>query len=143
MRRHRSIAIGCGSALAVVLALLYGLYYWGQHPNWGNLRFDAPRWRAAKRWDAHNVRGKMVRSLLREYDLVGMTRSQVERLLGPPDGAGRRVPDDLRVPAAIAARAPRWWYLLGAYSGFRIDYDFLVLQFDDHGRVRRWRIVPS
>jgi hypothetical protein len=79
-------------------------------------------------WSMANPRGRMaysVRDLLLESR---MTREEVIELLGPPE---------------VGSESHSIQYLLGAWSGFRIDYDFLVISFDEDDRVNEVRIVPT
>jgi hypothetical protein len=110
-------------------------------PGWGDLPFDQKQWKAGKTNHPDNIRGKMVRSLVRHEQFRGKTRAEVVELLGPPDGANHRINDDLFVPDAVAAEATEFDYTLGMYSGFRMDYDVLEIRFDDRGRVRKWEIA--
>jgi hypothetical protein len=48
----------------------------------GTKQFDPESWRSASVRD----RGRMVDDLMRRDLLVGLSRSEVKRLLGPPDG---------------------------------------------------------
>lgn len=118
--------------MLIIIGLSAGLYLWVRHSavlvGWGSLPFDSGRWKAVDPRDWDSVRGKMVRSLVRDHRLKGMTRSQVIQLLGHPDGS---------------SRATKFIYILGAYSGFGIDYDVLELEFDAAGRARKWRIYQT
>lgn len=61
------------AVLALTLAAVLGAWWRYDH------RFTPERWQEAGA--AH--RGKLLQSLLRQYDLVGMSREEVEVLLGP------------------------------------------------------------
>ena len=83
--------------------------------------FDPTVWRQhAGSSDWQSPRGRMYedlrRSLLRDRPM----REEVIQLLGPPDTSGQ----------GAALR-----YTLGAWSGFRIDYDTMVVTFDESQRV--------
>jgi hypothetical protein len=72
------LAIVC-LALVVAAVATYWLYlepYHGYVP----LRFDPERWAAAD----PETRGRMLDDLLARYELKGMSRREVEELLGPP-----------------------------------------------------------
>ena len=101
---------------------------------WGTEPFDPSRWRAADVHDINNPRGRMVWSLLRQHQLIGMTHTQVRQLLGPPDylydEAGHYTS-----PVGEADSSRGWGYSLGPYSGFQIDDDVLCLRFGTEGRV--------
>ena len=79
-------------------------------------------------WDGANPRGRMaysVRDILLE---THMTRAEVIEMLGPPEYDS----------AEYSIR-----YLLGAWSGIRIDYDLMEIFFDEHDRVKEIRIYGS
>jgi hypothetical protein len=79
-------------------------------------------------WSWDNPRGPMagsVRDLLVE---TRMTREEVIELLGPPEIS----------EGDYAVR-----YLLGPWRGIPIDDDFLVVYFDEDGRVKDVRIMGS
>jgi len=85
--------------------------------------FDATVWRnppgcGSNGCDVDCVRGQMVRDLTRSYLRLGMSRSDVIALLGNPQ------PGSLPVKTSLS-------YDLGMCSGFRMDYDALVLSFND------------
>ena len=76
--------------------------------------------------DPDNPRASMVSDLRWRYLDTGMTRAEVEKLLGTPDFKKR---DDM------------YSYNLGMWSGFRIDYDSLDIHFDPDGRLINVRRV--
>lgn len=122
-----------------------GLYYWIYTLGWGDKAFSRSEWIDAE-VDPDSVRGQMVRSLLQNTQLQGMTRSEVRSLLGPPDrlnwdqvAAPYPSPDS---PQELA-RADDYCYYLGAYSGFGVDPDYLIVRFGDSGMVRSWGIGQS
>jgi hypothetical protein len=85
--------------------------------------FDAVVWRNAPNCgrdgcDAECVRGQMVRDLTWYYLKPGMSRSEVVALLGNSQ-------------ANSSSAVKLLSYNLGMCSGFRMDYDSLVLMFDD------------
>lgn len=134
MKSFRGLVMISVIALLVLLLSYVGLKIW---TGWGRAPFDKHVWKAAKTWDFDNIRGTMVRSLLNDHEFTGMTRLEVVELLGPPDGADGQVPDDLWVPPEVCAAAATFYYVLGMYSGFRIDHDFLIIYFDENGAVQR------
>lgn len=79
-------------------------------------------------WGTMNPRGRMGKSVQELLLNSGMTRVEVKRLLGPPE---------------IDSEDYAIQYLLGPYSGFRIDYDFLVISFDEDDRVKEVGIIGS
>ena len=71
----------------------------------------------------------MVDDLIHRQHLVGKTRPEVLALLGPQSDTGQFSDWDLT-------------YVLGAERGFMgIDSEWLVLRFDDAGRVMQYEIV--
>ncbi len=96
------------------------------HDPFGGQRFDARVWRAqAGSLNPDNPRGPMTSNLRRHHLRRGMARQEVVRLLGEDGGAG---------PHSLS-------YTLGAWSGFRIDYDTLDITFDASGRLERTTVV--
>lgn len=142
--RKKEMLGGCvvwlGIALLIVAALLVRPR---MPPFWGNAPFNRARWAAGKGWRPDNVRQAMVRSLLTEHRLVGLSRWEIRGMLGPPDGTEVRTPTSLRVPESEAMRAREWHYILGVPDGPEADYYFLVVQFSQKGTVRRWVIRAS
>ena len=91
--------------------------------------FDATRWREAAASDNPPVRLQMIDSLMRSRRIDNLTRSQVDALLGPPNGDGYFADWDLV-------------YWLGPERGWmRIDSEWLVIRFGPSGRVTEYRIV--
>lgn len=143
MRKRQRFIIACLIIVGAPVVLLGGLWWLWNSPRfagWGDLPFDSGQWKAAKSWEPDNVRGKIVRSLLRHHRLTGMTRAEVIQLLGRPDGADDRVYDSMRVSDERAKTAGEFTYVLGMYSGFRIDYDVFDIRFGEDGKVRGWVI---
>ncbi len=108
-----------------------------------DLTFDQQVWKANKNWDRDNPRGRMLESLLADDRLRGMTRAQVVALLGPPDGAGHRVADSLTVSDDEAEAAEEFVYVVGCWSGSRMDPDCLSIRFGSDDRVTGWRVWQS
>jgi len=148
---RRRVVTGLIIATALIVAGNMWLFrgigpsYWVHTIFWGNTPFDQAVW-VAEGADGEpaydSVRGRMVRSLLRNHRLVGMTRHEALLLLGTPDELNwsqsypKPEPDD---EGALEA-AEDYCYVVGSYSGFRIDYDSLIVEFNDAGRVRGWGI---
>jgi hypothetical protein len=82
--------------------------------------FDRRIWRAHPTCENDNPRGRMVEDLLKHHLREGTPRARVQELLGPP----QRSSDGLDYP-------------LGYWSGFRIDCDYLHVDFDGAGRVSK------
>jgi len=79
-------------------------------------------------WDAANPRGRMAYSVRDTLIEARMTREEVLEMLGPPEYGS----------ATYSIK-----YLLGAWSGIRIDYDFLEIYFDESERVNKVLIYGS
>jgi hypothetical protein len=78
--------------------------------------FDSASWKAENRRGAEGVRVRMVDDLLRTHKLVGMSRGQLEGLLGVP-------------PATEHFREYDYVYWLGPERGlFSIDSEWLVVR---------------
>ncbi|OQW42428.1 MAG: hypothetical protein A4S08_13135 [Proteobacteria bacterium SG_bin4] len=86
--------------------------------------FDAAKWRQSLESGHHDpIRLQMVDDLLRRYSLQGMTRHEIEVLLGKP-------------PKTDYFRDYEYLYWLGPERNFiSIDSEWLGLQFDASDRV--------
>ncbi len=118
-----------GLAVLTVAAAIVGLSEALDYRN--QAEFNAVVWRNALKCgydgcDAECTRGHMVRDLTWKYLNPGISRSEVVALLGAADSP----------PAAKSLS-----YSLGMCSGFRMDYDSLVLLFDDRDALIGSRTV--
>lgn len=96
-------------------------------------RFDRTVWAQASTEARDNPRGHMVDDLLNHYLKPGMTEAAVEALLGTP--SSQQTPEYF----ALKTTGTVWSYPVGAWSGFRMDSDFLAVHFDGQGKlVRAW-----
>jgi hypothetical protein len=87
--------------------------------------FDSARWKAEGSDEGHpSLRYRMLEGL-KEKLRPGMTRAEVEALLGKPASGGRSYRYGLGFPA------------LG------IDYDELVIEFDDSGKLKSYYILQG
>lgn len=116
-RAPKIVGIAVLVAVASVMGVAESLDYRNQ------AEFDATVWRNPPRCgpngcDVDCIRGQMVRDLTRSYLRLGMSRSDAIALLGNPQ------PGSLPVKTSLS-------YDLGMCSGFRMDYDSLVLSFND------------
>jgi hypothetical protein len=92
--------------------------------------FDAATWRAENTHAATGIRVHMVDDLLRKHSLVGMTRAQIDELLGVP-------------PPSNYFREYDYVYWLGQERGaFGIDSEWLVLKLEN-GRVSKANVVTD
>jgi hypothetical protein len=140
---QRALAIVAGGLLAWawLWAFCGPMDHWSSTIGWGNRPFDSAVWQAAPRSiddrdEEHNPRGAMLRSLLRNHRLRGLTKAEVVALLGKPDPAD----------GISSSRVPQyetWDYYVGWYSGFKLDPDFLAVMFGLDGRVADWAIWQS
>jgi hypothetical protein len=105
----------------------------------GFASFNHSQWLAGKSWNS-NARQEMIRSLLLFGHLRGEGRTEVIALLGPPDGVGHVVRDDLTVSPSDAARAAEFDYVLGVRMG--AGHEGLALRFGADGRVTGWDSWP-
>lgn len=130
-RSVRPLAFAAGTLLPP--AVLVGLFVLGpvlaDHRH--RTSFEAAAWRANEgRGGVWPARLRMVDDLLaREGGLRGLHRTEVERLLGPPDESGS---------------FPEWdaSYHLGPERGwFRIDSEWLAIRYGADGTVSEARIL--
>jgi hypothetical protein len=92
--------------------------------------FDSTSWKAENRHGAEGIRVRMVDDLLRTHKLVGMSRAQLENLLGVP-------------PATEYFREYDYVYWLGPERGlFPIDSEWLVVKCD-HNVVVSAQVVTD
>jgi hypothetical protein len=94
----------------------------------GRLNFDARAWSDSAQLD-QNVRIRMVDDLLARHPLRGLSREEVAGLLGAGDHT---------------ASFPNWAlaYWLGRGRGFMaMDSEWLVIDFDEGGRVSKYDVV--
>jgi hypothetical protein len=127
----RALLLGAVGAV-LVTAQLY-------RPFVGFASFDHSQWMAGKSWNP-NARQEMVRSLLLFGHLRGKSRTEAIALLGPPDGVGHVVRDDLTVSPSDAAGAAEFDYVLGVRMG--AGHEGLALRFGADGRVTGWDSWP-
>ena len=127
VRRHGPATVPLKLALVCVSAVLVGgsASGTGRSTDACTEAFDRALWRAAAELPApDNPRLGMLRSV--ECRLrIGMVQEEVLSLLGPPD-------------TRLSANA--FAYALGV-SPYGIDYEELVIEFDENGRLTRhqWR----
>jgi hypothetical protein len=86
-----------------------------------DLEFDSAIWKQYPGpKDYNSPRGRMYDDIASRLERTRPTREEVLRLLGEPDF---RLPDGT------------FEYSLGAWSGFRMDFDSMYVNFDRKGRV--------
>jgi hypothetical protein len=122
--RLRTIIIALSLA-AIVLAL--AIFLVRRADPFSGVAFDRAVWiRFRNNDDPDNPRAQMVSDLLRNHLHQGMSQSEVIELLGEPEEKPNR---------------NHYEYVLGMWSGFRVDYDVLEVDFDSAGRVSLIRVV--
>lgn len=115
-------------SLASFVALMFMPGLLSTYEDWGDLQFTSERWKAVDAKVPGNPRGAMLSDLIETHQLVGLTRDEIKALLGPPDHI---------------SGGSDWQYYLGAYSGFQVDEDILVIEFNGGERVTAWRVRAS
>ena len=131
---------GCKVALiigiCVFLALVVGVW-WYVYPiindPFNDARFDHKEWLSAsgsRKMD--NPRGPMVEDLQQRFLHKGMTRRQVELIIGKPDCTSKY---DLE--RGIEG------YFLGCWGFCAIDPQYLQVQYDKQGMLIRTKIIES
>ena len=96
---------------------------------WNEMAFDSEEWKSKEVYPVVGdseyrislKRGLMLYDLIDDHIRIGMTMDRARELLGEPDSPGNS--------------GRRWTYELGMWSGFRFEMDFLVLRFDEDGRL--------
>lgn len=98
------------------------------HPNHAGRPFDRDAWLGAEpdSETGYSIRWPMARSIADEERLEGLTRTEVEALLGPPDDESRN--DVHPYPAWDVGRSPSM-----------SDSTALIVRFDASGRVAEVR----
>jgi hypothetical protein len=87
-------------------------------------RFDGRLWKLVGPQDDDRL--DMADDLIARDRLAGLTRAKVLKLLGEPNGNGRFQPGDLA-------------YRLGLERAYMpVDFEWLVVHFDDQDRVARY-----
>lgn len=125
MTREQTRQILIAGAAAVAGGLVVAAIFNEARPG----RFRKRSWKLAPP-DADD-RLDMAEDLLRRGRLEGLTRAAVEKLLGPP------TPTD-RFPGAGMA------YRLGLERSYMpVDHEWLVICFDDAGRVSRYWVATD
>jgi hypothetical protein len=116
------LTIAAGILLALVAS---GVMYWGLF--FSPTRFDRQTWLDGEKIDFPKTapRLRMADALVRDAKLIGMTHGEVDALLGP------------QTDTHLMRSAYEYVYWLGPERGFfGIDSEWLVLNFDENGKVR-------
>ena len=115
------------SIAVIVLTMAFALW-WMSSGVFATDRFKQKVWLRPIREteDSTCYRGGMARDIEKRVLEAGITKADVERLLGAPD----------------FVQEPREYrYTLGMCSGFKIDYDDLHIYFNEHGTFERSAII--
>lgn len=113
----------------LTMAVLLGAFaWWASVGIFSTSRFDKAEWLApiSQEREITCYRGGMARDIMNRLLAPGMTKQEVEALLGQPD--------DHHKPQEFE-------YTLGMCSGFKIDYDGLIIRFSTEGRLINAYIV--
>ena len=123
--------VGCVAAgVAVVVAPVAAYAIWTMVPPLPTTGFDASKWQAVQRSDDY-TRESMVGSLFWRGVLDGKTQREVLQLLGPDCECGYFKDWDLV-------------YWLGPErSWMSLDSEWLVIRFDEAGRVSEYTLVTD
>lgn len=109
--------------LGATLALAVSL--WRAAVPFAGKEFDSRVWRdAADSLDQNNPRAAMVADIRRRLE-PGMSKGDVKELLGIPE----------------MERPSCFLYILGAWSGFRVDYDALEIEFDERSGLVKTTVI--
>ncbi len=123
--------VSCALVIAVgVLSVAFvGWQYWlFKGGIFRTSSFDETKWKSLNKvgtTDSSCYRGGMAHDVKTDVLRVGLTRAEVEKLLGPPD----------------LIKVETHEYFLGMCSGFRIDFDTLDIHFDSGGRLLKVEVV--
>jgi outer membrane protein assembly factor BamE (lipoprotein component of BamABCDE complex) len=104
--------------IAFILAVFVAIQ---SHDPFSGSDFDRSVWlQYANNYISDNPRASMVEDLKKHYLLPGMSRSDVVELLGPPEAEPVR---------------NTFSYIVGKWSGYRMDHDALLIKFDSGERL--------
>lgn len=123
--------VGCVAVgAAVVVAPIAAYVIWSRVPPLPTTGFDASKWKSVQRSDDY-TRQNMVGSLFWRGVLDGKTQPEVLQLLGPDCECGYFKDWDLV-------------YWLGPErSWMSLDSEWLVIRFDEAGRVSEYTLVTD
>lgn len=123
-RRRTFVQVAVISAIVLVgIGVQFGpLIMWMTEDIWKQRRFDRQEWIRGS-GTTENIRGWMTKDLFHKHQFQGMTRSEVEAILGPSEKPSPSRPDEAFV------------YWCGADRGFGIDSEWVYFKVDDAGKV--------
>ena len=120
--------IAIGAFACALVALFVAAHWWMTGGVFTTARFDSAVWLAPQTSETDTTchRGHMAADIKERVLKREMTREDVERVLGKPDGY---------------STAGEYQYILGMCSGLLMDYDNLHVYFDSDGKYERAAIV--
>lgn len=126
MKRTLKVAAAGLAIIAILTVIPFALAWYESSPlSWPRESFDSTRWRSSP----HEQRYRQYRDLRDKHPLVGLTRHEIESLLGSPDSVasdGRYVVYDLKE---------------GVDDHFTLNsVYFMRVWFDEKGRVTAVRV---
>jgi outer membrane protein assembly factor BamE (lipoprotein component of BamABCDE complex) len=127
-RVAKYVLVTLGILFGVLVGLVAFAFWWMSSGVFTVDRFDNKTWSRliTNAEDSTCYRGGMASDIKKRLLKRGMSRADVERLLGQPDRVSN----------------PReYQYILGMCSGFQIDYDNLHIYFDEQGGLERAAII--
>ena len=115
------------SAAALAIAFVSWQYWLLKGGIFRTSGFDEVKWKlfSKKTTDFSCYRGGMAHDIKTNILYVGLTKTEVEKLLGTPDSYRTNVHE----------------YLLGMCSGLRLDFDTLDVHFNSKGRLVNVQVV--
>ncbi len=118
----KKVIVVLSLTIALSLIILVGSFvgtnaYFKEYSKW-----TKEKWENAS--DDHNYRGLLINSFVEQYDLTGLTKQQVQELLGAPDNKDYSLTDN----------SDLWLYNLGTYEDF-IDPTTFEISFDEDKKV--------
>jgi len=126
-RRGRKAAL----IAAVGVALAFATWKISRAP-FDDRDFDRATWSRMRGSDERdNPRGQMLDDLVEDLEARRPSRDEVIVMLGPTES------ECAVLSPPIGPKDTCLSYILGMWSGFRIDYDTLDVYFGDDGRVRK------
>ncbi len=114
----------------VAVATFGGLYFYTYNKllnkfdyPFDNREFESLVWKEQfGSYKADNPRGEMYDDLIENYLHQGLPKNQVIDMLGEPDRTNYSTENNFN-------------YILGMWSGWRVDHDFLYIEFDEDNLV--------